>query len=490
MQDIRYNQAMRRPLPLAARRDTGGKDSPFIHMHLLYRVGIVVLYIVVLLTIVVNLEVSSKSPAFTFLCLALVVNFAVVLLPVAFYKPHYGWFHPLVYLSIGYLAFHARSFATYLNGIGQHRALPTWSADDITMLIAYALALGALGNVAYFFGFFLGPEFRVPKIRFSHTSRFSVKAVVIVACTMVVFLLYMRSEGGLTAHLMSWQSGRHETMKGEGYWHLAIKFAGVVCILWSAIKPKAIYQPLFWVCAVLSVTMSFLATGSRGEVVFFCAIGMLTWMLREKKVAPTRVIMIGLLGATLVGLLGNFREQIWKGNIDLTTSRNDGSILEHFEEGAIEAGERAWGSNGTLPILALVPDEVDLLYGKSYLGMLTLPIPRAIWTDKPGQIGGMVGHTFFRSPAGVPPGPIGEAYWNFHIPGIIMVFFAFGVFQKWLMRVYLRYSDQPAMIVLYLITLFVIEPTTPTLATGLLLIVPAILLLRLMGALDFKAGSS
>jgi CDP-diglyceride synthetase len=215
MQDIRYNQAMRRPLPLAARRDTGGKDSPFIHMHLLYRVGIVVLYIVVLLTIVVNLEVSSKSPAFTFLCLALVVNFAVVLLPVAFYKPHYGWFHPLVYLSIGYLAFHARSFATYLNGIGQHRALPTWSADDITMLIAYALALGALGNVAYFFGFFLGPEFRVPKIRFSHTSRFSVKAVVIVACTMVVFLLYMRSEGGLTAHLMSWQSGRHETMKGR-----------------------------------------------------------------------------------------------------------------------------------------------------------------------------------------------------------------------------------------------------------------------------------
>jgi oligosaccharide repeat unit polymerase len=488
MQDIRYDHTIR-PLPLAAaRRAAAGKDSLFVHMHLLYRVGVVVLYAVVLLTIVVNLEVSSKSPAFTFLCLALVINFAVVLLPVAFYKPHYGWFHPLVYLSIGYLAFHARSFATYLNGIGRHRALPTWSADDITMLIAYALALGALGNLAYFFGFFLGPDFRVPRIRFSQAPKLAVKAVVIVAVVFVIFVLYMRSQGGLTAHLMSWQTGRHAAMKGEGYWHLAIKFAGVICILWFALKPKALYQPIFWVCAVLSVMMSFLATGSRGEVVFFCAIGMLTWMLRERKVAPARVILIGLLGATLVGGLGNFRAQLWKGNIGWESSEGDASVFEHFEEGAIEAGERAWGSNGTLPILALVPNEVDLLYGKSYLSMITLPVPRTIWADKPGQIGGMVGETFFQSPAGVPPGPIGEAYWNFHIPGIIMVFFAFGVFQKWLMHIYLRYCDQPAMIVLYLITLFVIEPTTPALSTGLLLIVPAIVLLRVLGVLNFKAS--
>jgi oligosaccharide repeat unit polymerase len=484
MQNIRPRYALR-PVPLAERREARRDESPFIGMHLLFRAGMIVLYAVVLLTIVANLEVSSKSPAFTFLCLALVVNFAVVLLPLAFYKPHYGWFHPLVYLSVGYLAFHARSFATYLNGIGSHRALPAWSADDITMLIAYALALGALGNLSYFFGFFFGPQLRVPKLHFTEPRNFSAKAVAVVVLTAVVFALYMRSQGGISAHLMSWQTGRHAAMLGEGYWHLAVKFGGVACLLWHALRPRAIRQPLFWACALLSVTMSFVATGSRGEVVFFCAIGMLTWMLREKRVAPARVIVVVILGAVMVGALGNFRSQIWQGRIGWSTPGDDATVIDHFEAGAVEAGERAWGSNGTLPILALVPNEVDLLYGKSYLAMVTLPIPRAVWPDKPGQIGGMVGETFFRSPAGTPPGAVGEAYWNFHVPGIVLVFFLFGVFHKWLMQVYLRYADRPAMIVLYLITLFVIEPTTPTMTTGLLLIVPTLLLLRATGALRF-----
>jgi hypothetical protein len=116
---------------------------------------------------------------------------------------------------------------------------------------------------------------------------------------------------------------------------------------------------------------------------------------------------------------------------------------------------------------------------------LTLPIPRAVWPDKPGQIGGLVGETFFKSPSGTPPGPIGEAFWNFHIPGVLVVFFVFGVFHRWLAQSFIEYKQYPAAILIYLTILFTLDPSTPALIVCLMLLVPLLILLRLIGALSF-----
>jgi len=213
------------------------------------------------------------------------------------------------------------------------------------------------------------------------------------------------------------------------------------------------------------------------------------WMLREKKFAPTRIILIGVLGVILISFLGEFRTRIWKGQISFTSETEETSLTEYFEQGAIESAERAWSSSGLLPILARVPNDVDLLYGSSYMAFVTLPIPRSIWPDKPGQVGGLVGETFFNSPAGTPPGPIGEAYWNFHIPGIVIVFFVFGMFHRWLAQWFMEYRRFPAAILIYLTILFTLDPSTPATVVCLMLLVPLIVLLRLTGALSFSAKS-
>jgi len=469
----------------AARPAPEGAESAFLPVHLLYRVAITAIYVIILLTIVLNVEVNKKSPAFIMLCLAQVFNFAVILFPIIFYKPSFGWFHPLVFYTCQYLLFQFRSFATYVQGISRHKALTEHSNEDFVLLVAFALTLHAVSTLAYYFGFWFGPNLKVPRDHFRRPRNLPVKAFVVVVLSAVVFWLYVESNGGLEAHLLSWQDGRHEALAGEYYWIIFIKFSALASLLWFALIRRSVYQPLFWVCALVSILINFLATGSRGAVVSFFIIAMLVWMLREKKFAPTRILLIGVLGVVLISFLGNFRTRIWKGDISLTSETQEMSLTEYFEQGAVESAERAWANSGLLPILARVPDDVDLLYGSSYLAFFTIPIPRSVWPDKPGQVGGLVGETFFNSPSGTPPGPIGEAYWNFHIPGVIIVFFIFGTFHKWLVQSFVKYGHYPAAILIYLTVLFTLDPSTPALIVCLMLVVPLIILLRLTGALSF-----
>jgi oligosaccharide repeat unit polymerase len=459
--------------------------SVFLPMHIVYRAAIVAVYVVILLTIVLNVEVNRRAPAFVLLCLAQVLDFAVILLPIIFYKASFGWFHPLVFYTCQYLLFQFRSYATYLQGISRHKALPDYSVEDIVSLVAFALALHAISTLAWYFGFWIGPNFKLPKMKFHAPTQLPLKAAAVVFFSLVVFWMYVERQGGLDAHLLSWQEGRHEALAGEYYWVLLIRASALAVLLWFSLERRSIYKPFFWLCVLISMVINFLATGSRSTIIVFFIIAMLVWMLRERKFAPTRVIMVGVLGVILISFLGGFRTRLWKGEISLVSDKEDTTLTEYFEQGAVESAERAWTSNGLLPILARVPNEVEMLYGSSYIAFVTLPVPRSVWRGKPGQIGGLVGDTFFNSPAGTPPGPIGEAYWNFHIPGVIIVFFIFGVFQKWLAQWFVRYQRYPAAILIYLTVMFTMDPSTPAMVVCLLLLVPLLVLLRVTGCLTF-----
>ncbi len=483
----RINLAVNRArVRYVAFRDLGPTGSVFLPMHIVYRAAIVVTYFAILLTIVLNVEVNKKAPAFVVLCLAQVLDFAVILLPIVFYKPDYGWFHPLVFYTCQYLLFQFRSFATYLQGISHHKALPDYSVEDVVSLVAFALTLHAISTLAWYFGFWIGPNFKLIKMKFHAATQLPLKAAAVVLTSLVVFWIYVERKGGLNAHLLSWQEGRHEALAGEYYWVLLIKASALAVLLWFALDRRSFYKPLFWLCSLISVLINFLSTGSRSTIIIFFIIAMLVWMLREQKFAPTRIILVGVIGVILISFLGGFRSRIWKGEVSLMPEREEISLTEYFEQGAVESAERAWTSNGLLPILARVPTEVGLLYGSSYLAFVTLPVPRTIWPDKPGQIGGLVGDTFFNSPSGTPPGPIGEAYWNFHIPGVIIVFFIFGVFQKWLAQWFVHYRKYPAAILIYLTIMFTVDPSTPAVVVCLLLLVPLLVLLRITGCLTFS----
>src|ERR1043166_6292804 len=168
---------MTRPPTLVARPE---ETSVFLGINVIYRVGIIAIFVIVLMTIVLNVEVNRKSPAFVLLCLAQLLDFAVVLFPIIFYKQTYGWFHPLVFSTCQYMLFQFRSYATYLQGISRHRALPEYSPEDIVQVVAFALTLHAIATLAYYFGFWFGPKFKTLRLSFRTPKGIAAKAIVVV----------------------------------------------------------------------------------------------------------------------------------------------------------------------------------------------------------------------------------------------------------------------------------------------------------------------
>lgn len=70
-------------------------ESPFISMQLLHRSLIIAVIVIYLLFVGVQGRFSpTPTGALGWVLLALTVNLSILLVPVIFYKPSYGWFHP------------------------------------------------------------------------------------------------------------------------------------------------------------------------------------------------------------------------------------------------------------------------------------------------------------------------------------------------------------------------------------------------------------
>jgi hypothetical protein len=461
--------------------------SPFVPMTAFHRWLVVTLLGAYLLWVglhdLTHLTYSTTASAWLFMALA--VNISLLLLPVVFYQSSYGWFHPLVFNIFLTLIVHLRRTPLYLVGMPWHAALPGWSANELDRLVVYELFLRAFGLGLCYLGFWLSPRLGLPQFRFDAPRHLERKVVVTVLCAIGVFLVYMQTRGGLISHILSWGYGRRTELAGDAYWGFVIQMGITACLSWLALDRRAHRQPLFWGCAVSSLAIIFFASGSRGTLVYFLVMALLVWCLRERKISFTKPVLVVMLGLLLLGLLGNFRTSTFRGEVNWGALAGGSSTGESAVVTALrEVSARSSEGSAVYPILAKVPAEVDFIHGRSYLAVLTLPIPRALWSEKPGMVGGQVGATFFNSSAGIPPGAIGEAYWNFGLPGVTLIFLLFGGFYRWLADTFRHYADEPAAIILYVVTLFrFAEPSTPTLVSWLIVLVLSFLFLRLAGAM-------
>lgn len=434
----------------------------------------------------------ATTPGLEWVFLALALNGVLLLVPIVFYRPSYGWFHPLVFGLFYAFLNHLRRLDIYRTGLQWHAALPGWSPEHLTGVLTYELLLQALGLGALYAGYFLSPRIGLPAVQFRTPPRLGTKVMATVMFSAGIFAAYMQTRGGIINHILSWGKGRNEVLAGAFYWQFFTQMGMIACLSWLTMDRRSTSNPLFWGCTLASLSMAFLSGGSRSSVIYFMIMGLMAWLLRERKIALTRIVAIALSGLLIMGALGNLRESTYSGKIDwnvfrskpAATSTTDGSALS---AGLSEVSTRSSVYAGVFPILALVPHQVDYIQGSSYMAVLTLPVPRGLWPAKPGLIAGMVGETFFNAPVGMPPGPIGEAYWNFGIPGVLGVFTLFGLFSRWLATAFASYTHQPAAIVLYVITLFLFpEPTGLAIIAWLMMLVPAIGFLVAIGAIRWQ----
>jgi len=457
--------------------------SPFVPMKPIHRYLIIGFYWLWMFAVSLGALINQTAGA-EWVIPMLIIFTIVSIFPLLLYKETYGWFHPVIFglvLSIDGLL---RTWPQYVWGISYHDALPGYSIERLANLTAYSLGINTISLLSYYGGFAWAPAGVLPRLSFTQPKQLSKKVIITVIGTVTLFLIYLQSQGGLNAHLLAfWGGGRGNAIEagsGVGLWTVLVRAGLISCFIWLATNHQAPKQWVFYICFGVSLATDFLISGSRGALISSVSFGLLLWMFQERRILFTPLLVAGLSGIVILSALGELRISTYRGTVDWSAITRI-SWVDDFNNGIEEIRQRSTERGGPLPVYAYVPDQIDLLYGQTYITLLTTPIPRALWPTKPRAIGALSGETFYNTNAGVPIGSVGEAYWNFHIPGVIIVFGLFGMFQKWLMLFFSRYRQQPVLILFYLYTLYYLEPSVKTITNWLQATVTLVLLAWLYG---------
>jgi hypothetical protein len=101
-------------------------------------------------------------------------------------------------------------------------------------------------------------------------------------------------------------------------------------------------------------------------------------------------------------------------------------------------------------LLDRVPDEVSLRWGRSFLDLVVLPVPRSIYPEKPAPLNTWYNQQLFGAErSGKKASIIGEGFVNFHIPGVVLLMLMYG-FAARVLYTNLQLSDfGPGAVLVY-----------------------------------------
>ena len=262
--------------------------------------------------------------------------------------------------------------------------------------------------------------------------------IAIILANFIAVAAFIEFRGGLVAHIAELSYGRFRALAGLG--PLLVLFdSGFLCLLlWISFRPQDAKSPLFLILLPLVTAQQFITAGARSEALLVLILAGLAWAIRSARI-PWRLAVIMLPIAFLsFGALSIVRSA---GLTNSTAAQAvQSSSFSDLMEGSQEEFEVRQSISGSVPVVADAGRTTGLMWGYTYTGAVFAMVPRSLWEGKPRGPGSIYAQRFLgevREGTAVPIGPVAEAFWNFHVPGVILIFGLYGYLLK---RVYEFYA--------------------------------------------------
>lgn len=340
--------------------------------------------------------------------------------------------------------------APYFVGLQTRDASRVWTA------IAKYNGIEILSLASIYVGFwFLSRDRKLaphPRI-LANTNTFRSVLIGLFALSMTVLFVFVYMRGGLAQHLTALGGGRFRELGGFGPILVFTELGAIVLYLWIAARPGDIKSPLFLGCLLAITASQFVSVGSRGSALTVPMLVALVWSLRRHRVPWKLALALMPVMFISFGFMGAIRTSSWTGSnageAFTATTWADSLTFAQWEL----AERRA--NSADVPITERGFQVTDgPLLGSSYLPVVTTFIPRAVWEDKPRGTGSLYAQLFLgasKDGLGIPVGPEAEMYWNFGLPGVVLISMIYGILLRWIYNFYhARYPD-PFAIVFYVL---------------------------------------
>jgi hypothetical protein len=399
----------------------------------------------------VGLVWSMASPQGQFFLFGMLASL-VVTIPIA--RPGYGVLGPwsllalVVYVSCG---FRGLFIALGLNG--------RLSIDDLFLLghfpgyftrpsALYVLALGLM-VIGHMWHPRRAPGALVRKLSsFRFPPMIGAVAIFLALVGFVGFLLYAQRTGGLSAGLSMKRTTINgldlaSTYRSHGELRLLNGFSAIAFWLHVArhalrTGPGNVGNRLLGYTLFVNAVLLPIYASSRSEVAYIALVAFAIHYGVAGRFPRGRTLLrwggIGVLA--LAAMTGSRLASQGTHHVQVTAQQ---ALIDSV--GEVLVYNRNFGDmQTTAHVIHAVPNLLPLQHGKTITAWLAAPIPRAVWPEKPLlQSGPVIGATIYgNARSGVPPGFVGEMYWNFAVPGVL-----FGSILLGLVMAYVRDTFMP-----------------------------------------------
>lgn len=254
------------------------------------------------------------------------------------------------------------------------------------------------------------------------------------------------AQTGVGAYLNSIVAGRNDELREAvsstaGYFYSGLTFAlgaALVGLLYAITFGRRRAALGFGGLVVLVLVPSLLSGSRSAFLPVVVALILLLVRTRSKLVSPLRMVLI----VPLVLILGVIAPRIWRDSLSaggsISAAIGDALSPSQFFGEFLGGLDTAMVDALAVQVSAQESGSLGLLLGRSYLGFIVAPLPRALWGDKPLPTDTYLNQVLFPVTAekgiGFAFSTYSEPYVNFGLIGVAVVMLVFGLLLGMLAR--------------------------------------------------------
>lgn len=358
----------------------------------------------------------------------------------------FDWFEPINLFFVS-MAFGFGFRGIYIS-FGLYDRYTTFvSEDEFIVYITLGVLYGVVAIVAYMIGYtrsdgaqnlahrlpIFKPEFRV--------SRLYAVVIPLSVLGIISLLVLLQASGFSLSSLSVAEISRKRHYVDTGHYLKSVPFLLTTAVtLLGAVHYGRRPTLWFWILLPLACIWP-LYSSTRGSLLGLILLPLILRSYLIKPLSTRTVLTVAVVFAVILSAMFALRGAKWRGTEAVASSLTITGVLDNT------VGSRSFADLVTFAhVIRAVPAQVPLQLGKTYSDLIFGPIPRSWWPNKPVPIGKEVGLLFFEQEGAVPPSMAAEAYLNFHLPGVIVAFMAFGFISRVLYE-YLLANRQNILVV-------------------------------------------
>ncbi len=294
------------------------------------------------------------------------------------------------------------------------------------------------------------------RVRTFALASFFIAAIAIVAIFKYFNLAEAISEGAISTQRVQEDSiGSAPRGAALGYFRMLgqtvpqVLFAIVYALSFQ--RQNRLFDLFILVMSGIMAAIVPFVTSTRLDLVSIFFISLVIRHNIYKRISATKLAAFAIAAVVAVGFLGQLR--------DIRHGSEDIEIGSSLIESGLGLMQRPYFMDigKTSVIVNRVPEDVDYLYGRSFIAIFVAPIPRTMWPEKPiVRIGPFVAEEIYGriTNSGIPPGFVGELYLNFGAPGVFLGMALIGALMASLYRKACARPQDWLFQVVYAISLF------------------------------------